>query len=127
VPRYLLATAYLIGYLTVAQANRINHWRSNMKKLAITIIAATLSFGALAGDPAAGKAKSMTCAGCHGMNGISNNGMWPNLAGQKEAYLASQLKMFRDGKRNNAMMTAMAKGLSDTDISNLSAYYANLK
>jgi cytochrome c553 len=34
--------------------------------------------------------------------------------------------MFRDGKRNNAMMTAMAKGLSDTDIANLSAYYANL-
>ena len=98
-----------------------------MKKLAITIIAATLSFGAMAGDPAAGKAKSMTCAGCHGMNGISNNGMWPNLAGQKEAYLASQLKMFRDGKRNNAMMTAMAKGLSDADIANLSAYYANLK
>jgi len=25
------------------------------------------------------------------------------------------------------MMTAMAKGLSDTDIANLSAYYANLK
>jgi cytochrome c553 len=133
VPRYLLATAYLTGYLLnnllnalAAQANRINHWRSNMKKLAITFIAATLSFGAMAGDPAAGKAKSMTCAGCHGMNGISNNGMWPNLAGQKEAYLASQLKMFRDGKRNNAMMTAMAKGLSDTDIANLSAYYANL-
>ena len=132
-PRYLLATAYLTGYLLnnllnalAAQANRINHWRSNMKKLAITFIAATLSFGAMAGDPAAGKAKSMTCAGCHGMNGISNNGMWPNLAGQKEAYLASQLKMFRDGKRNNAMMTAMAKGLSDTDIANLSAYYANL-
>jgi len=98
-----------------------------MKKLVITFIAATLSFGALAGDPAAGKAKSMTCAGCHGMNGISNNGMWPNLAGQKEAYLASQLRMFRDGKRNNAMMTAMAKGLSDAGISNLAAYYAGLK
>jgi cytochrome c553 len=101
-----------------------------MKQLLIPIIAAVLSatsLGALAGDPVAGKAKSMTCAGCHGKNGISSNGMWPNLAGQKEAYLASQLKMFRDGQRNNAMMTAMAKGLSDADIANLSAYYAGLK
>lgn len=98
-----------------------------MKKLVITFLAATLSVGALAGDPVAGKAKSMTCAGCHGINGISNNGMWPNLAGQKEPYLVSQLKQFRDGQRNNAMMTAMAKGLSDADIANLAAYYSNLK
>ena len=101
-----------------------------MKKIVIPFLAAALSaasFGALAGDPVAGKAKSMTCAGCHGQNGISSNGMWPNLAGQKEAYLASQLKMFRDGKRNNAMMTAMAKGLSDADIANLAAYYAGIK
>tara|TARA_B110000967_G_C18802769_1_gene519387 strand:- start:89 stop:394 length:306 start_codon:yes stop_codon:yes gene_type:complete len=101
-----------------------------MKNLVIPFLAIALSaasFGALAGDPVAGKAKSMTCAGCHGQNGISSNGMWPNLAGQKEAYLASQLKMFRDGQRNNAMMTAMAKGLSDADIANLAAYYAGIK
>ena len=98
-----------------------------MKKLVITFIAATLSFGAMAGDPAAGKAKSMTCAGCHGINGISNNGMWPNLPGQKEPYLVSQLQQFRAGERKNAMMTAMAKGLSDADIANLAAYYSSLK
>ena len=101
-----------------------------MKKRVILFVAAVLSaasFGALAGDPVAGKAKSMTCAGCHGMNGISNNDMWPNLAGQKEVYLANQLKMFKDGQRNNAMMSAMAKGLSDADIANLAAYYASLK
>ena len=98
-----------------------------MKKLAISCLAMTLSLTALAGDPVAGKAKSMSCAGCHGMNGISNNGMWPNLAGQKAPYLVSQLKMFRDGKRNNPMMTAMAQGLSDTDIENIAAYYASLK
>ena len=60
-------------------------------------------------------------------NGISNNGMWPNLAGQKAPYLVSQLKQFRDGKRDNAMMTAMAQGLTDEDIANLAAYYASLK
>jgi len=101
-----------------------------MKKLTTTLFAAVMAiacFNALAGDPVAGKAKAMSCAGCHGVNGISNNGMWPNLAGQKEAYLASQLQMFKDGRRNNAMMSAMSKGLSDADIANLAAYYAGLK
>jgi cytochrome c553 len=101
-----------------------------MKKLTTTLLAAALavaSFSVLGGDPVAGKTKAMSCAGCHGVNGISNNGMWPNLAGQKEAYLASQLQMFKDGRRNNAMMSAMSKGLSDADIANLAAYYSGLK
>jgi cytochrome c553 len=101
-----------------------------MKIFTTSLLAAALavaSLSALAGDPVAGKAKAMSCAGCHGVNGISNNGMWPNLAGQKEAYLASQLQMFKDGRRNNAMMSAMSKGLSDADIANLAAYYAGLK
>lgn len=101
-----------------------------MKKvinLSAAIILSTLAGASFAVDVAAGKAKSVTCAGCHGTNGISNNPMWPNLAGQKQAYLASALQMYRDGRRKNAMMTAMAKNLSDADIANLAAYYANLK
>jgi cytochrome c553 len=99
----------------------------NVLNLTAAIILSTLAGASFAGDAAAGKAKSVTCAGCHGTNGISNNPMWPNLAGQKQAYLASALQMYRDGRRKNATMTAMAKNLSDADITNLAAYYANLK
>jgi cytochrome c553 len=95
--------------------------------LLVAVLFSTLASVSFAGDAAAGKAKSMTCAGCHGANGISNNPMWPNLAGQKQAYLASALQMYRDGRRKNAMMTAMAKNLTDADIANLAAYYSGLK
>ena len=95
--------------------------------LTAAVLFSSLASVSFAGDAAAGKAKSMTCAGCHGANGISNNPMWPNLAGQKQAYLASSLKMYRDGGRKNAMMSAMAKNLTDADIANLSAYYSSLK
>jgi cytochrome c553 len=81
---------------------------------------------AMAGDAAAGKSRAAACSACHGANGISSNGMWPNLAGQKEVYLVSQLKAFRDGDRKNPMMAPMAAGLSDDDIANLAAYYASL-
>lgn len=101
-----------------------------MKKVVLSAAAVVLAttFGsAMAGDVAAGKAKSATCAGCHGANGISNVPMYPNLAGQKEQYTAKQLKAFRDGTRTDPTMNAMAKPLSDADIDNLAAYYASLK
>lgn len=83
--------------------------------------------GALSGDAAAGKDKSAACTGCHGINGISNNPMWPNLAGQQEGYLVKQLQAFRDGIRDDPLMAPMAKTLSDTDMENLAAYYSNLQ
>ena len=81
---------------------------------------------AMAGDAAAGKARAAACAACHGAAGISANGMWPNLAGQKEVYLVKQLKAFRDGDRKDPMMAPMAAGLSDDDVANLAAYYSSL-
>lgn len=79
-----------------------------------------------AGDVAAGKAKSMTCAACHGPAGISPNDQWPNLAGQKQGYLIKQITAFRDGQRNDPMMAPMVKNLTDEDIANLAAYFASL-
>lgn len=101
-----------------------------MKKYVVAAISSLLLVSANAGfaaDAAAGKAKSATCAGCHGPAGVSANPLWPNLAGQKAAYLAKQMKAFRDGERKDPMMSPMAKPLSDTDIENLAAYYSSLK
>ena len=100
-----------------------------MKKIIFTVLIGMLSLQSipsLAGDAAAGKAKSATCAGCHGPEGISMNDMWPNLAGQKEGYLIAQIKAFRDGQRSNPMMTPMVAPLSDEDIADLAAYYSSL-
>ncbi len=88
------------------------------------LLAASFSY---AGDAAAGKAKSSSCAACHGVAGISAMDIWPNLAGQKEGYLAKQLKDFRDGNRTDPVMGSMAKPLSDGDIANLAAYFSSLK
>jgi cytochrome c553 len=96
--------------------------------LAVALGAMLLTGGAaVAGDIAAGKTKAASCAGCHGSDGISANPLWPNLAGQKAPYLVKQLKAFRDGGRQDPMMSAMARPLSDADIENLAAYYSSLK
>ena len=100
-----------------------------MNKLILAVATATVMMASpvFAGDAAAGKAKSMMCAACHGAAGISMVPMYPNLAGQKEAYLAKQLKDFKSGKRNDPTMKGMVASLSPTDIENLAAYYANMK
>ncbi len=102
-----------------------------MKHKVLAVISAlTLAASAnvaFAGDAAAGKAKAASCAGCHGANGISAIPMYPNLAGQKEAYLTKQMKAFKDGTRKDPTMNAMAAPLSDADIANISAYFAGLK
>jgi cytochrome c553 len=96
--------------------------------VAVVLAALSLVVGdaALAGDPVAGRSKAASCAGCHGASGVSANPLWPNLAGQKAAYLVKQLKAFRDGSRKDPTMSAMARPLSDADIEDLAAYYSSL-
>ncbi len=93
--------------------------------LAATLLLAPASL-ASAADPAAGQAKSATCAVCHGRNGIGTAPNFPNLAGQKSQYLTQQMKLFRSGERRSEQMNIVAKPLSDQDIENLSAYYESL-
>jgi len=91
-----------------------------------TIILLALGNAQAAGDAAAGKAKSATCAACHGPagQGVPPN---PKLTGHSEDELLQALKDYKSGKRNNAVMKGMTAGLSDQDMANLAAYYASLK
>ena len=80
---------------------------------------------ASSGSGVAGKAG--VCAGCHGSDGVSANSMFPNLAGQHDAYLIEALKAYKSGARDNAMMAAAAKALSEADMREIAAHFAALK
>lgn len=101
-----------------------------MKKQILALITATaliLSASAIAaGDAAKGKSKAAMCGACHGTDGISKMPTYPNLKGQKEAYMVKQLKAFKSGSRRDATMNAMIKSLSDADMEDLAAYYAGM-
>ena len=102
-----------------------------MMRLGVVLSVGTISLLAIsvaqaAGDPAAGKAKAVACAACHGANG---QGVPPNpaLTGRTEDEMLQAMKDYKSGKRNNAVMKGMMAGLSDQDMANLAAYYASLK
>lgn len=77
-----------------------------------------------AGDPEAGKSKSAACAGCHGPDGNSPASDFPKIAGQHASYIEKQLKDYKAGRRENAIMLGMVSGLSPQDMADLAAYYA---
>ncbi len=99
------------------------------KFAALTLVAVLGWTGAAhaAGTAEAGQAKSATCMACHGMDGNSANPEWPSLAGQHSSYIIKQLKHFKAGERQNALMSPMAMILSDQDMEDLAAYFSSQK
>lgn len=97
-------------------------------KLLLTLVVCVVGFSqANAANIEAGKSKVAVCAGCHGPEGISFIPNYPNLKGQKSAYLLKQLKDFKSGVRKDMVMSGLTTNLTDEDMANISAYYESLK
>ena len=97
--------------------------------LAATLLAPTaMGQGPLSGDPATGREKTRMCQGCHGIEGwrtaFPEVYKVPRIAGQHGAYLMKALQQYKNGERSHASMRAIASTLSDQDIADLAAFYA---
>ncbi len=103
--------------------------RLRLRKAALLAICAMATApAAAAGDAVAGKDKAFTCMGCHGVPSYTNaypTYHVPRLAGQHAQYLSAALHAYRDGKRAHATMHAQAVDLSDQDIEDIAAFFAN--
>lgn len=66
------------------------------------------------------------CAACHGANGRSDMAGVPVLAGNSSLYVITQLFLFREGRRKNEAMVAMAKPMTDADLRGFSDYIGTL-
>lgn len=77
------------------------------------------------GDPAKGQVlATATCAACHGADGNSVDPANPKLAGLNAEYITKQTTDFKSGARKNAVMSAIAAGLTPEDMKNLGAYFS---
>ncbi|EOA02371.1 cytochrome c [Herbaspirillum sp. AP02] len=108
----------------------------NNKLIALALLAAAtlLSQAATAADIANGRAlmEKYNCASCHGKDYTSpTDPAYPKLAGQHEDYIKHALTAYRRGDsamngRNNAIMSPLAKPLSDRDIADIAAFLHSL-
>ncbi|RCW69247.1 c-type cytochrome [Pseudorhodoferax soli] len=105
--------------------------RASLKPALVVAAALLLPLAAAAQQPpAAGNAYAQrfasVCAACHGANGRNDMALTPALAGQHSFYAITQLFLFREGRRSNEAMSAIAKTLTDADLRGFSDYIATL-
>jgi len=99
--------------------NRLTPW---VMPIVLVLSAAQV---AQAAEPTPQPQAAAACAACHGPGGnqpVSPD--TPRLAGQESSYLVHALGQYRDGTRQNPIMGAMAKSLSDSQIEELARYFA---
>ena len=78
------------------------------------------------GDAAKGETiASQVCVACHTFDGTRGLSANPILQGQVPEYLVKQLTEFKSGKRSNAIMAGMSAALSEEDMKNVAAFYAD--
>jgi cytochrome c553 len=68
------------------------------------------------------------CSNCHGMTGVSTSPTFPNLAGQRPAYLLAQLEGFKSHAREDPAgvesMWGISRSLGEEQMRGLADYYA---
>jgi len=91
---------------------------------ALTLIGSASADPMVDGDAEAGEGKSAACAACHAADGNSTNPEWPKLAGQHAKYTFEQLKAYKSGLRDNAVMMGQVQNLDEQDMKDLAVFYA---
>lgn len=106
-----------------------------MNKTLTTILAlAMAATGAVSfaqevqGDAKAGSTKIAMCIGCHGIIGYQSSFpevyKVPMISGQSANYISSALHAYKKDERRHPTMRAVAETLTEQDIADVSAYYA---
>jgi len=106
-----------------------------MKKFIVLLALASVAHGVAAADlvanPKAAEDKIAMCIGCHGIPGyrtaFPDVYQVPMIGGQSQKYLENALIQYRKGERQHPSMRGIAGSLSDQDIADLAAYYAQQK
>lgn len=97
-------------------------------KMTGAIFAVGLTFSAA--SQAGGVSAEMlgnTCAGCHGLNGVSAGTTMPTLAGMPRDFIYAAMKQYKDGSRGSTIMGRIAKGYNDEQLAAMSDFFARQK
>lgn len=81
----------------------------------------------LTGPDAIPRVVTDSCQRCHGKDGLGRGmAVFPQLTGQKSAYLEASLEAYASGNRHSGIMEPIAAGLSRKEMKDVARYYARL-
>ncbi|HEY9239631.1 MAG TPA: c-type cytochrome [Burkholderiaceae bacterium] len=99
--------------------------------IALVALLGTLGLSSIAAaqDAKAGEKKAAMCIGCHGIPDYKASFpeiyRVPMLSGQSAKYIVAALAQYKKGDRKHPTMRGIAVSLSDQDMADLAAYYAD--
>lgn len=96
--------------------------------LAVASATGLLQAEEIKGDAKAGAQKIAMCIGCHGIPGYQASfpevHKVPMISGQNAKYIAAALDAYKNGDRKHPTMRGIADSLSEQDVADVAAYYA---
>ena len=114
----LMTSGLIVGYAHAAD----NSFKDTLALKELALDKAVLSYQA---DASKGQQlANQTCIACHGDAMLKMMPSYPNLKGQKGAYLFKQLIQFKRGERLNPIMQAQAGMLTETQMKDVALYYS---
>ena len=106
----------------------MNHTLTTLFALTVACTTVASQAAEVTGDAQAGGQKNAMCIGCHGIVGYQSTFPQvykvPKISGQGAGYIAAVLHEYKKGERKHPTMRGVADSLSDQDIADVAAYYA---
>jgi len=108
----------------------MNKLLTTMFALGVACVTLSAQAQKVTGNADNGGKKIAMCVGCHGIIGYQASfpeiHKVPKIAGQSATYITAALNAYKGGDRKHPTMRAIADSLTEQDIADLSAYYAQL-
>jgi len=108
----------------------MNKLLTTMFALGVACVTLSAQAQKVTGNAENGGKKTAMCVGCHGIIGYQASfpeiHKVPKIAGQSATYITAALNAYKGGDRKHPTMRAIADSLTEQDIADLSAYYAQL-
>ncbi|WP_288378608.1 cytochrome c [uncultured Massilia sp.] len=102
--------------------------KTSLALLVLAAFAGTATAAEVVGNPKAAPSKIEMCIGCHGIPGYKaafpEVYRVPMIGGQSAKYIEAALHAYKKGDRKHPSMRGIAASLSDQDIADVAAYYA---
>ena len=121
--KQVLATSLIWATsVSVSIANADTSFKDTLAVQGLKLEASALNYQA---DASKGEAlANQRCIACHGDAMLGMMKTYPDLKGQKAAYLFKQLVDFKRGDRSDPLMQGQAGMLSETEMKDIAYYYS---
>ncbi|MDP1869565.1 MAG: hypothetical protein Q8L13_24895 [Bradyrhizobium sp.] len=99
---------------------------SHLPAMSVSLLLASASTGAVAGDRELGEYLSAECVTCHQLSG-RETGAVPRITGWPDEHFVAVMNAYKDKHRDNLIMQTIAGRLAADEIEALAAYFGALQ